>query len=396
VSILFRLIAIVSGALISPGILRAQPPPPQLLPEPPRPIVTDDIYSVTFEWKYPPGDVLFFRLCLQDLGKTCEEPGAIIFDRITATRFQIPRGQAESLRGKHVYWTVFSCDAAGCAAPPSVRHLAWFPPPTGNPPSAPDLVAPPNGSLAPGPDYRVTFRWRPVQQATFYKVCVAEPGIRCGASFSYEWFTTETTTTQALPGRLVRRAAGLRPEGFLHWTVAACDGAGAASRCTYQLNVREVMTGSEPVTFKLVVAPGSSKVLVVPGNGVGRAIEPAQADLSNVSGQGIPGASVCIGETNSVDLYGRATTDGDGRVSFRAAPKKEYQVTASMNGFWAEPCSGLGFCPPYALPQTKQQLNLVLRAGHALGGPLHMFLSDKGALLLWMRESATSETRACP
>lgn len=392
--IFFRLVAI--GALLIPGLLSAQPLPPRLLPDPPRPIITTDIYGYTFEWKYPPSDVLFFRLCLQDIGKTCEEPGAVIFDRITATSFQIPRGQAESLRGKDVYWTVFSCDSTQCVAPRGVRRLSWLPPPTGDPPRAPELVGPPNGHLAASPDHRVTFRWRSVPGATFYKVCISEPGMRCGTGFSREWFTIETTTTQAIPARLVQRAARLRPEGVLHWTVAACDGLGPASRCTYQLSVREILTGSEPVTFKLIVAPGSSKVLVVPANGVGRAIEPAEAGLSNVSGHGIPGADVCIGERSDWTLYGRAITDVDGRVSFPAVPKKEYQVAVTVNGFWAEPCGGLSFCPPYARPQATQQLNLILLAGHTVGRPLHMFLSDRGALLIWMRESVPVNVRGCP
>ena len=102
----------------------------------------------------------------------------------------------------------------------------------GTPPYAPLLVSPADEVTMYGLNPSATFKWQPVQEATTYRLCLAELGPQpfqpqqaCGGPGS-QVYKDITSTSFAPPGGLPERFQGKT----FGWQVAACNSLG----CTYQ------------------------------------------------------------------------------------------------------------------------------------------------------------------
>jgi hypothetical protein len=112
------------------------------------------------------------------------------------------------------------------------------------PPYAPILVSPADGVTVYGAGPSPTFKWQPVQEATAYRLCVAELGPQpfqaqqaCGGSGT-QVYEDITATSFAPPGGLPERFQGKT----VGWQVAACNNLG----CTYQPSPRRLTWSAVP------------------------------------------------------------------------------------------------------------------------------------------------------
>lgn len=112
------------------------------------------------------------------------------------------------------------------------------------PPHAPVLVSPNDEATVYGTGPSPTFKWQPVQEATSYRLCVAEPGPQpfqaqqaCGGSGT-QVYKDITATSFVPPGGLPERFQGKT----VGWQVAACNELG----CTYQPAPRRLTWSAVP------------------------------------------------------------------------------------------------------------------------------------------------------
>lgn len=203
-----------------------------------------------FDWSVVPATESYL-FCISKPGVACpsqptDTPHTMVVSTNRFTTQYIPADDWELIRfsGRTMHWTAAACSSStGCVYQNSVgSHTFPAPPPS----MIPTLSEPASGSSFVG--RRVGFKWANVPNIQRYKLCVAPPGVECGASGSYEQFVFASTTAPDvyIPDRVTPGGT----QTTLNWTVAACQ---TAERCAYQPMFRTITVSTMPVIRMVVL-----------------------------------------------------------------------------------------------------------------------------------------------